>query len=210
MLGRPARRIGLLGGTFDPPHLGHRLLAQAAYDQLALDAVHWLPVGAPAHKQRADLSAVEHRIAMTARAIAGAPHFVLDLTDAQRPGPHRTVTLLPLIRAAHPDAALWFLIGADSLRDFASWVEPERILTLCRLAVLPRPGAEPDWAALTARFPTLPERIDWLQGVGLSVSSTQLRRCFWRPTCRALVHPAVRAYSAAHGLYPAAAEEGAA
>jgi nicotinate-nucleotide adenylyltransferase len=175
------------------------LLARAACEQLQLDEVRWLPVGTPAHKQRSDLTDLTHRVAMIGRLIANDPCFQIDLTDATRPGPHRTVTLLPLIRAARPEAALWFLIGGDSLRDFGTWVEPEQILALTRLAVLPRPGAEPDWPALTARFPTLPERVDWLDGALLDVSSTALRQS--ERLRRRLLPAGVRAYIRQHGLY---------
>lgn len=170
-----AKRIGLLGGTFDPPHDGHLLLGAAALEQLKLDSVLFMPVGDPTHKSRGDLTPATQRIAMTALAISDHNRFLLDLTDTLRSGPHFTSTLLPLMQDKHPDAELWLVIGGDSLRDFSAWHEPDTILQQCRLAVLPRPGAEIDWDALTAQFPTIRERVDMLEGETLDLSSTLLR-----------------------------------
>ena len=168
-------RIGLLGGTFDPPHKGHLLLGQTAMDQLGLDHVLFMPVGDPTHKSRANLTSASQRIAMTALAIGAYDNFLLDLSDALRPGPHYTSTLLPLMRAKYPDAELWLVIGGDSLRDFAKWHQPEEILAQCRLAVLPRPGAAIDWPSLETRFPSIRSRVDMLDGETLDLSSTKLR-----------------------------------
>ena len=171
----PSQRIGLLGGTFDPPHNGHLLLGQAALEQLNLDSVLFLPVGDPTHKSRKNMTPVAQRIAMTALAIGSNPGFMLDLTDALRPEPHYTATLLPMMLDKHPGSELWLVIGGDSLRDFAKWHQPERILEMVRLAVLPRPGASIDWAALEVDFPSIQSRVDMLDGETLDLSSTRLR-----------------------------------
>lgn len=168
------RRIGLLGGTFDPPHYGHLHLARCAQRQLALDEVRFLPVGDPTHKARGDLTPVAERVAMTVLAIATHAAYHLDLTDVVRPEPHYTATLLPLIHTAEPQAALWLVIGGDSLRDLHRWHAPEAIVAQARLAVLARPGAEIDWEAL-AGIPDLSARIDWLTGEQLAISSTAIR-----------------------------------
>ena len=170
------KKIGILGGTFDPPHKGHLLLGQAALAQLHLDSVLFLPVGDPTHKSRKDMTPVAQRIAMTALAIADHPGFMLDLTDALRAEPHYTSTLLPLMLDKHPGAELWLVIGGDSLRDFGKWNEPERILEMVRLAVLPRPGAGIDWEALEVDFPDIRSRVDMLDGATLDLSSTRLRK----------------------------------
>ncbi|MGB1253962.1 MAG: nicotinate-nucleotide adenylyltransferase [Candidatus Promineifilaceae bacterium] len=171
----PKRRIGLLGGTFDPPHHGHLLLAQLALEQLHLDVVYFLPVGDPTHKNRPDLSNVSQRVSMTVLAIADVPRFSLSLSDCLRPEPHYTSTLLPLIHDENPDADLWYVIGGDSLRDFYKWNEPASIIAQCRLAVLPRPGADVDWDKL-AGIVGLQERVDLLAGELADISSTMLRR----------------------------------
>lgn len=167
------RKIGLLGGTFDPPHAGHLALAWAAYTQLGLDEVRWLPVGQPTHKAMGIRSA-HHRAVMTALTIADYPHFILDRTDLNRPSPHYTSTLLPILHETDPTARRWLLMGADSLRDWHQWHHPEQILRYCRLAVLPRPHATIAWELL-APFPQLLSAIDWLIHPQIDLSSTQLR-----------------------------------
>lgn len=199
---RPERRIGLLGGTFDPPHYGHLWLAESARDQLQLDEVRFLPVGQPVHKQDRPVTAVEHRLAMTRHAIADNPTCVLDTRDSDRPPPHTTATLLPqLIRALGP-ARFWLLIGADSLCDITTWSEPDALIRLCRLAVLPRPGAAPDWIALETAVPGISRAVDMLRGPALSHSSSELRA--WAAaghSLQYLVPPAVWRYIQQHNLY---------
>lgn len=195
-------RLGLLGGTFDPPHIGHLWLAETARDQLGLDRVLFLPVGDPPHKQGRMITAVSHRLRLTQLAIADQPAFTLDRTDADRPPPHTTVTLLPLIRAQYPDADLWLLIGGDSLRDFAAWREPAQIIAQCRLAALPRPGVEVDWTGLETAVPGLRAAVDLLEGPTLDISGTAVR--YWarqNRSLRYLVPPAVRGYIEQNKLY---------
>jgi nicotinate-nucleotide adenylyltransferase len=173
-------RIGVLGGTFDPPHLGHLALAQAAYRQLALNLVLWVPAGSPPHKGHQTGEEVptpaHHRLAMTQLAITGHPHFALCRLDLDRPGPHYTADLLALLKAkCGSETSFWFLLGQDSLRDLASWHAPERILSACRLGVYPRPGATIDWSELERAFPAIRERIDWLDGPPLDLASSRIR-----------------------------------
>ncbi|WP_420643654.1 nicotinate-nucleotide adenylyltransferase [Candidatus Leptofilum sp.] len=169
-------RIGLLGGTFDPPHWGHLWLAELARVQLNLDKVLFLPVGDPVHKQGQIITAVFHRLQMISLAIQDNPCFVLDTTDCTRPAPHTTVSLLPLLQQSHPEADFWLLIGGDSLRDLPTWVEPGRLIQHCRLGVLPRPGAEIDWADLSTAVPNIKTAVDMLDGPTLSISATAIRR----------------------------------
>lgn len=169
-------RLGLLGGTFDPPHYGHLLLAQLAQEQLALDQVLWLPVGNPTHKSRHDLTPAFQRAEMVRLLIAPYPNFILDMTDAERESPHYISSLIPILRENYPSAEFWLLIGEDSLRDFYRWHRPNEILAQCRLAVLPRPDTFLDWQLLTETCPTLPQQIDWLDHEGVDISSTQLRK----------------------------------
>jgi len=195
--------LGLLGGTFDPPHNGHLLLAETAYHQLGLDRVLFLPVGQPPHKPGQPLSAPHHRLAMVAQAIAPFPYFVLDASDMFRQPPHTTFSLLPLLQQEYPSARFWLLIGGDSLRDFASWDQPAAILALCRLAVLPRPGAVADMPALSTTIPNLATAIDWLDAEPLMLSSTWLRRQFTDNSPVWGKMPAnVQHYVNQHQLYP--------
>lgn len=173
-MNRPLR-IGLLGGTFDPPHWGHLWLAELAWVQLNLDQVLFLPVGEPVHKVGQPITAVSHRLQMVSLAIQNKPNFVLDTTDCDRPSPHSTVTLLPLLCQAHANAQFWLLIGGDSLRDLPTWSEPEQLIALCRLAVLPRPGVKIDWAYLETAVPGSKTAVDTLTGPTLSISATAIR-----------------------------------
>jgi nicotinate-nucleotide adenylyltransferase len=192
-------RIGILGGTFDPPHNGHLLLAATAREQLGLDRVLFMPVGDPTHKNRLDLTNVSDRVAMTVMATFAQERFQLDLTDALRQEPHYTVTLLPLLLAQNKTAQFWLLMGGDSLRDFHTWHLPDALLTMCRLAVLPRPGAVLEWERLATRFPTVRERVDLLAGETIDLSSTWLRE---NPTeISPHVPPLVFDYISQHRLY---------
>lgn len=198
--GGPPHRIGLLGGTFDPPHNGHLRLAQAALTQLGLDVVYFLPVGDPTHKDRPDLSNVSQRVSMTVLAIADEPRFALNLTDCLRPEPHYTSTLLPFIQAAYPEAQLWYVIGGDSLRDFYKWHQPETIIAQCRLAVLPRPGAAVDWEKLEI-IKGIRERVDLLAGELSDISSTKLRQMAISAERQPYLPPTVFNYIESRHLY---------
>lgn len=196
------RRIGLLGGTFDPPHRGHLALAAAARKQLALDVVLFLPVGDPPHKQDRVVTAVSHRTNMVQRAIADYPHYYLDESDIHRPRPHSTVTLLPLLRQQHPDAAFWLIIGADSLRDFPTWHNPDGLVTQCRLAVLSRPSVVLDWVGLQTAVSGLKTAVDFLDPPHFRISSTDIRqRVRDGLAIDEMVETAVSDYITAHQLY---------
>ena len=196
------RRLGLLGGTFSPPHLGHLLLAESARQQLQLAQVLFLPAGQPPHKADEPVIAAHHRLAMTRLAIAGNGAFALDTTDMSRPGPHYTVTLLPLLAEAFPDHELWLLLGGDSLRDLPTWHQPEAILAQAHLGVLPRPGAEFSWSQLAKAVPGVRTATTLLDGPSIAISSTRIRG--WAAAGRSLrylVPDAVRAYIEREHLY---------
>lgn len=196
------RRIGLLGGTFDPPHIGHLWLAETAREQLNLETVFFLPVGHPPHKPGRQITAVHHRLNMVRQAIQGHEQFLLDDRDVHRPPPHTTATLLPHIKADYPQARLWWLVGSDSLRDFPDWSEPADIIRHCRLGVLPRPGVRVDEAALETAVPGIGQSVDYLAGPRVALSSTDIRRwCAAARSVRYLVPAAVWAYLQAHALY---------
>jgi nicotinate-nucleotide adenylyltransferase len=191
-----------LGGTFDPPHLGHLWVAETAREQLELDQMLFLPVGDPPHKQDQSVTAVAHRLAMTKIAITSNPDFVLDTMDMDRPLPHTTHTLLPLIRQAYPDAEFWFLIGADSLHDFPTWEQPDKIIAQIRLAVYPRPGITIDWPRLRKAVPGIGTAVAMIKGPIMSISSSGIRN--WRRlghSIRYLVPAGVLNYIETHGLY---------
>ena len=131
------RRIGILGGTFDPPHVGHLILAQHALEALDLDVVLFVPAGDPPHKRDAYKTPVDHRVAMLALAIGPNPGFSLSRVDVDRPGPHYSVDMVRLIGEQHPDADLYFVMGGDSLRDLPRWYQQIGRAS-CRERVYPR------------------------------------------------------------------------
>ena len=195
-------KIGLLGGTLDPPHWGHLWLAETARSQLGLAKVLFLPVAQPPHKQGREITTVAHRLRMTQLAISDTPYFELDTTDLDRAPPQVTVTLLPLLQQAYPEAQLWWLIGSDSLRDLPSWHKPQELIKLCRLAVLKRPGVAVDWAELKAAIPAIEAAVDWLDGPQLNLASTDIRQ--WAKagySIRNLLPTAVLQYIEATAIY---------
>ena len=196
------RRLGFLGGTFDPPHIGHLLLAETARQQLYLERVYFLPAGQPPHKRDEPVSPAAQRVGMTEMSIAGNPHFAVDTIDVKRTPPHYTVTLLPLLHERYPNSEIWMLIGGDSLRDLPAWHKPQEVLAKCQLAVQPRPGAKVDWESLEAALPGATESVEILDGPAIAVSSTRIRQ--WRAaghSLRYLVPPKVRAFIIREGLY---------
>src|SRR5579859_4834161 len=172
------RRIGVLGGTFDPPHIGHLWLAALAADELGLDRVLFMPAAQPPHKRSQPVSRAAHRLLMTRLAITGDPLLELSLIEIERAGPSYTVeSLLELREIYGSDARLFLVMAADSLAAIDTWREPDRILTLAEWAVAPRPGTvTPQRDTLDARFGEAASRIHLLDGPGLDVSSSEIRR----------------------------------
>jgi len=195
-------RIGLLGGTFDPPHLGHLILASVAADALSLDAVWFVPAADPPHKQGRRLTAIVHRLEMLRLALADNPAFLISRLDVDRPGPHYSVEMVALARAQRPEAVWFFLMGEDSLRDLPHWHQPERLLTLCDLAVLRRPGVSVDMIELSARLSGITDHVTFLDGPGVMISATEIgERVRAGRTIRYLTPDPVREYIATWRLY---------
>ncbi len=196
-------RIGILGGTFDPPHIGHFILAEEAWYQLRLDRVLLVPAGDPPHKRGLPLSAPLHRVRMIDLAIADNPHFELSCVDVDRPGPHYTIDMINLLRQQlPPEADLYFLMGLDSLAELPKWYRAADLVAACRLAALTRPDVEVDWGHLEATLPDIRERVILLDMPELEISShiLQQRVRQGRPI-RYQVLPAVEAYIREHHLY---------
>jgi nicotinate-nucleotide adenylyltransferase len=167
------RRIAVLGGRFDPPHLGHLMIAQEAWWRLRLDELIFVPVGAPADRP-APQFAGDLRVAMVEAAIDAHPGWRCSRTEIDRPGPSYTADTLAELAAREPQAQLWFVMGADRLAGFAAWHEPARILGLARLAVISRGGV--DESALRATADAVaPGRVDMLDAPEVDVSSTMIR-----------------------------------
>ena len=196
------KRIGLLGGTFDPPHIGHLWLGETARDQLGLDEVWFLPVGEPPHKVGREITAVSHRLHMTQLSIQAHPTFCVNRIDMDRPAPHTTVSLLHLLHKTYPDTEFCLIIGADSLHDLPTWSAPCELISLCRLAVLDRPGVTIDWDGLETAVPNIRATVDWLHGPTVDISSTAIRE--WAREGRSLqvlVKTAVLEYIQENKLY---------
>lgn len=195
-------RLGILGGTFDPPHNGHLLIAREAKKQLRLDRVLFAPVGVQPLKRDQRTSPPDRRAAMVQLAIAGTPGLELSRIDLDRPGPHYTVDLLQVAAGLYPGAQIWFIMGSDSLAELLRWRDPQRIIDQARLAVVRRPGFEPDWPALDAALPELRDRIDWIDARPIDIAATDLqRRVRAGESIQGLVPPAVVQYIAARRLY---------
>jgi nicotinate-nucleotide adenylyltransferase len=195
-------QLGILGGTFDPPHYGHLALAENARAQLGLDRVLFVLAGHPPHKPDRPIAPAGHRLAMVDAAIAGNPAFAVSRVDLDRPGPHYTVDTLTLLQQKHPDAELFFLMGGDSLAQFLSWHDPAGIVRQARLAVMRRPGYELDRERLEQAIPEARERLVWLDAPHLDIASSDLRRRVREGLpLRYLVPPLVETYIRDHHLY---------
>jgi nicotinate-nucleotide adenylyltransferase len=196
-------RIGILGGTFDPPHVGHLWLATLAADELALDRVLFMPAAQPPHKRRVRTSSVTDRLLMTRLAIAGNEAFELSTIEIGRAGPSYTIDSVEELLRTHADARLFLLMAADTLAQIDTWREPDRLLSLVEFAVAPRPGAPVTGAGqLRERFGTGADRIHLLKGPSLDVSATEVRqRVAAGRTIRYLVPQAVEDMIVATGLY---------
>ncbi len=202
-------RLGLFGGTFDPIHFGHLLLAESAREQCRLDRVVFLPTAVSPHKQEQQPAPVERRIELVGLATGGHASFEVSRLEADRGGVSYTIDTLRHFRQAEPDAELFFLMGADMLEDLPNWREAEEVCRLAIPVVVCRPGtAKPDFALLSAV--TTSDRIELfrehqVEMPQIGISSTEIRRRvaagrsirYWTPRA---VEKAIETY----GLYRAA------
>jgi nicotinate-nucleotide adenylyltransferase len=197
------RAIGIMGGTFDPIHVGHLAVAEEAREALGLDRVLFVPAGQPPHKAPGSVTAAEERVAMVRLAIADNPAFELSTVEIDRAGPSFTVDTVELLADAHRGATLSLILSAETFAELPTWHEPERLFHSARMAVVPREGyPAPDPAWLADAFPGRQDRVDYLEGPRLGLSSTALRaRVAAGRSIRYLVPAAVAAYIAEHRLY---------
>ncbi|HOA24386.1 MAG: nicotinate-nucleotide adenylyltransferase [Aggregatilineales bacterium] len=195
-------RLGVLGGTFDPPHYGHLILAEQAREQLSLARVLWVPAADPPHKQGRRISPVNARLEMVSLAIAENPAFELCEIDVNRPGPHYTADMLALLNAQYPQHSLVFLIGGDSLRDIITWHDPARIIEQARLGVMDRPGAAYDLHSLEALIPGLSAALLPFDAPLIDISGSDIRaRVAAGRSIRYMLPPHVEMYIYQHALY---------
>jgi nicotinate-nucleotide adenylyltransferase len=207
VLGPADRRVGILGGTFDPIHYGHLVIAQEVAEVLSLDRVLFVPAAVPPHKIGLAITSAEDRAAMVELAIAGNPAFALSRIELARTGPSYTAdTLAELTEDAARvgiERDLYFILSTEALAGLPEWQEPGRILALARLAVVPRPGTPmPPAAELRARFGARADRVVAVETVPLAHSASAVRaRAAAGLSIRYLVPPAVETYICEHRLY---------
>jgi nicotinate-nucleotide adenylyltransferase len=187
-------KLGVFGGTFDPPHNGHLALARAALDQLELERVIWVPAGDPWRKAESPVSPARHRLAMVRLALQGQADFEVTTIELDRPGPTYTLDTLLELKRSEPEAQLVFLAGTDALEDLPHWHEPARIVENCLIGATSREGVRPGEATLEAWLPGLSARVRWFDMPRVDVSATAVRR-------------RVAAGESVSGLVPTAVEE---
>lgn len=173
----PAQRIGIYGGTFDPPHLGHLALAVEACDNLHISRLLWVITAHPPHKHKQLISPAEQRVAMVKAAIAEYPCFEISRVDLDRPAPHYAADTIRLLQKQFPGAELIYLIGGDSLRDLPTWRRPRDLIEqAAAFGVMRRLGDAIDLAALEQVLPGISEKVRFIQAPRLEISSRDIRQ----------------------------------
>lgn len=190
-------KVGILGGTFDPVHIGHLVLAEQARDQLGLERVLFVPAAVPPHKLDRAISDAKVRREMVEIAIGGNPAFEVSTVELDRGGISYTVDTLQAISEKNNRAELCLIVGADTLADVPNWRQPDRVVELASFAVAGRPGFE---LTLPERWPHI--KVHRVEMPMLDISSSRLRRAVERgESIRYLVPPGVGAYIQSKGLY---------
>lgn len=189
--------IGLFGGSFNPPHIAHLVVAEIAQDQFGLEEVWWIPNATPPHKSDDELAMVEHRLAMTRQAVADNPTFRLCDIEVQRAGVSYTVETIRALQDRHPETDFGLLIGSDSLDHFENWHRPDEIAERVPLVVYKRPGVIKQAAA-----PRFANHVHFVSAPVMEVSGTEVRaRRRAGRSIRYLVPTAVRTYIEDNDLY---------
>ncbi|MHB1416722.1 MAG: nicotinate-nucleotide adenylyltransferase [Chloroflexota bacterium] len=196
-------RVGILGGTFDPIHYGHLVAAEECLHRLKLERVVVMPAGQPPHKRGRLISPAVDRLAMVELAVAGNPRFVVSTLELEREGPSYTVDTLALLREQlGTEVELFFIIGLDAVLELLTWHQPRRILQLCTLAAVSRPGFAFDVGPLLSLLPEAAERIVHVPAPRMEIASSDLRaRVASGWPIRYQLPEEVEAYIRAHGLY---------
>ncbi|HEU0292707.1 MAG TPA: nicotinate-nucleotide adenylyltransferase [Anaerolineales bacterium] len=196
-------RIGLFGGTFDPPHLGHLILASEAQSQLELDRLLWILTPEPPHKQEQSITPIEHRLAMVNLAIADNPAFELSRIELDRPGPHYTLDTIKLVAEQNPSADIVPIIGGDSLRDLPKWHRSQEIVYACHwIGVMRRPNDKANLDQLERELPGIRSKIHYVDAPLLEIASHEIRnRIAMGKTVRYYLSPAVYDYIEKNHLY---------
>jgi nicotinate-nucleotide adenylyltransferase len=196
-------RIGIFGGTFDPPHLGHLVLAAEALDQLGLDRLLWVLTANPPHKLRQPISETNLRQEMVLAAIRDTSRFELSRVEIDRRGPHYAVDTIRLLQEQYPQDGLFYLMGGDSLRDLPTWYKPQELVQrVTGLGVMRRPGASFDALELEAALPGITKKVLFFETPRLDISSSDIRhRIEYGQPYRYFLQPAVVDLIQKHRLY---------
>lgn len=200
-----ARRLGVMGGTFDPPHIAHLLAAEMARAELNLERVLFVPANRSPWKMARHMSTTEQRIEMLRRAIADYPRFELNRVDVDRPAPSYTYETLQLLATRYADAELFFIMGLDSMRDLINWHRADEIVRLAQLVVCARPGVKVDVGQMMDLLHALPDllgKLTFVEMPELEISASNLQeRVRKGQSIRYLVPEAVRVYIEENKLY---------
>lgn len=174
--GKRLKRIGIFGGTFDPPHVGHQILAMEAFDELKLDEVHWVLAPNPPHKLGKRITPTNIRLKMVKAAIKNEKIFKLSRVDLDREGPHYVLDTVNIFRGQHPNHLLFFIMGGDSLHELPKWHASNAFVAACDgIGVMHRPGEKIDLSNLEHAIPGLTEKIHFIEAPLLEISSNKIR-----------------------------------
>lgn len=190
-------KIGVFGGTFDPPHLGHRIVAADVAEALGLDRLLWIPSGIPPHKRDEEITAAPLRVEMVRQTIEDDPVMRLSTLEVDRAGPSYTVDTIRRLLADHPGCEIFLIVGSDQFAVFDRWKEPDAIADACEIVVLRRPGVEPFDASGESEFA---HRSVEVRQVDLSSTEVRDRVASGRPI-RHLVRDGVFRTIEREGLY---------
>lgn len=196
--------IGVLGGTFDPVHIGHLILAEEVRARLNLAEILFVPAGQPWLRVDSPISPAEHRVEMVRLAITDKPYFKLSTMEIERAGPTYTVDTVAELKARlEAGDELFFILGWDNLAELPRWRQPSRLITMCRLVAVPRPGYPlPDLKALEASIPGLSQRVMLIDKPEIDISASAIRdRVVQGLSIRRLVPEPVDEYIRQHKLY---------
>jgi nicotinate-nucleotide adenylyltransferase len=197
------RRIGVIGGTFDPIHYGHLAAAEEARVKMHLERVLFVVAGVPPHKLNEEVTPVEHRLAIVSLAIASNPYFEISMVDVDRPGPSYTVHTISIMQEQMgQETEIFFIMGLDSLAELPTWHQPERLIESCRLVAVKRPGVDTDLAELESSVPGIASRVDIIDMPEVDISSSELQqRVRDGLPIKYQVPEEVERYIMEHGLY---------
>jgi nicotinate-nucleotide adenylyltransferase len=170
-------RIGIFGGTFDPPHVGHLILAEECRTQLNLDKLFWVVTDNPPHKHYVSISPIEDRVKLVKKAIEGNQSFVLSRVDIDRPSPHFAIDTVNILKQENPGAQFFYLMGGDSLHDLPTWSRPQDFIETCDgIGVMRRHADQVDLASLETILPGISKKVLVVDAPILEISSKQIRQ----------------------------------